>query len=126
MILYHFCAEHLLKSILNEGLTLGHIPIINKNSVELLPNYQWLTSNKIKTNQSWNTSYLIKYDRGAYRLTIEIPQNREKKLLNANQIKEIIPKSSHEIIDKWEGSKDWYVYHGNILASWIKGHHKTK
>ena len=125
MILYHFCAAHMLPAILKEGLTLGRWPIIGAN-VQTWPKSQWLTKNADPTKQSWATQNLISHSRTAYRLTVRIPDNYRKKLVQARVQMMNFPQKDRAIITEWPGSDDWYVYLGNIPPTWIVGCRKME
>lgn len=125
MILYHFCAAHMLPSIMKEGLTLGRWPIIGYG-LQTWPKCQWLTQNPDPKEQSWATKNLISYDRTAYRLTVRIPDNYQKKLVRARVQMMNVPPKDRSIITEWPGSDDWYVYLGNIPPQWIDGCRKME
>lgn len=81
MILYHFCPAHLKSAILMEGLTKGGFPLMQSGG--FVWHVQWLTSERDRRQQTWATKNLISYSRTAYRLTIDIPDSRWKKLMKA-------------------------------------------
>ena len=124
MILYHFCAAHMLQSILRSGITLGHLV---EPSGKMTGDHQWLTSDKNPDNQSWATRGLIGYDRTAYRLTVNIPDSRHRKLHLARCYLSSHPIETIEfLLDGWSGSNDWYIYTGKIPPRWIVGYKKMR
>ena len=125
MIYYHFCAEHMLEGILKDGLTMGCIPVVTHQGFRLLPNYQWLTTEKSAKKQSWATSELIRYSRTDYRLEIEIPELFQANVLKPSQIVELIPWESHGIFTEFKGSDRWRAYKGSIPEEWIKSYVRT-
>ena len=60
MKLYHFCPNWMLESIKHEGLTKGNIPFIKNGGIALLPNTQWLTTNK-SFDQEWEKPSSLPY-----------------------------------------------------------------
>lgn len=119
MILYHFCPAHLKDSILLEGLTKGCFPLMESGG--LVRNVQWLTSERDPKQQAWATKNLISYSRTAYRLTIDIPDSRWKKLLKSLDWVSVFPEGDRKIVTEWRGSEAWYVYLGKIPPKWIVG-----
>lgn len=119
MILYHFCPEHLKGSILLEGITKGVFPLMKSGG--LVWDVQWLTSARDPKAQTWATQNLILYSRTAYRLTVDIPSSRRKKILRALDWVKRLPEGDREIVTEWPGSDAWYVYLGKIPTKWIVG-----
>lgn len=119
MILYHFCPTHLKNAILTEGLTKGGFPLVE--SGVFVRNVQWLTSEKDPKMQTWNTQNLISYSRTAYRLTINIPDSRHKRLMKALDFVTVFPEGDRKIVTEWPGSEAWFVYLGKIPQKWIVG-----
>ena len=120
MIIYHFCAKKHVKNILRHGLTIGGVMVPTKTGFDLHSGYNWLTIDKDPKAQSWNTGHIIKYNRCAYRLTIDIPMDEAvKRLYNRDQLEELFP-GSGVLFDKWEGSHNWRVFKGIIPPEWIK------
>lgn len=79
MRLYHFTNRMFLFGIMKEVIRLGMIPVSMKP--EFVTGYQWLTVNP-DFQQSWNGRVLVKYDRAEIRLTIEVPQIWDHKVIN--------------------------------------------
>lgn len=119
MILYHFCPAHLKDAILLEGITKGAFPLIESGG--FVRDVQWLTSERDPKMQTWATKNMISYSRTAYRLTIEIPASRRKKLLKAMDWAKRFPAGDQKIVTEWTGSDAWYVYLGKIPPKWILG-----
>jgi hypothetical protein len=119
MILYHFCPAHLAARIRKQGLTLGHFPMLGDGHYSFIPDMQWLTNDPAPENQSWATRQLVTYDRTAYRLTINIPAKRTRKLCKASVFVKDLPDAQREIVDAWPGSEHWYIYKGRIPPKWI-------
>lgn len=120
MILYHFCAAHMMPAIMREGLTLGKYPILGA-SFALWPKTQWLTKDPDPRRQSWATRALVPYSRLAYRLTVQIPESYRKKLVKASDYAKRLPEEDRALVSKWAGSENWYVYLANIPPKWIVG-----
>lgn len=72
MILYHFCAAKHIKSILRQGLTKGALAEPTPTGFRIYYGYTWLTVDPDPNKQSWATRNAIKYDRTAWRLTIDM------------------------------------------------------
>lgn len=117
--LYHFCAEHMVKPILENGLTLGKCPIMYPVGMELIPKCQWLTSESDPDKQSWATTNAINYSRTAFRLTIAIPQIQKKKLHLARDFIAHYPLCARGLVTEWDGSENWYIFKGIIPPEWI-------
>lgn len=119
MIIYHFCAKKNVKNILRKGLTIGGVMVPNKKGFNLYSGYNWLTIDSDPKAQSWNTHNIIKYNRCAYRLTIDIPLDEAvKHLMNRDQLEAALP-GSGQLFDGWKGSHNWRVYKGVIPPEWI-------
>jgi len=119
MRIYHFCSARDVKAIRRQGIRLGGVYISkpgDAKSVEIYKGYQWLTLDPEKKNQSWATRHLVKYDRTAYRLTVELPDDAV--LYDRDGLEAEIP-GSGILFDGWPGSENWRVYHGWILPEWI-------
>lgn len=82
---------------------------------------QWLTSERDRRQQTWATKNLISYSRTAYRLTIDIPDSRWKKLMKALDWVSVFPDGDRKIVTEWPGADAWYVYLGKIPPKWIVG-----
>lgn len=121
MTLYHFCAAHMVQAIRENGLTLGGFPLFEKGKAQFLPNHQWLTVEPDSRKQSWATSNMIDYSRTDYRLTVNIPESRRRKLVRAADFVKDMPEESRFIVENWDGSDKWYIYLGKIPAKWIVG-----
>ena len=125
MILYHFCAAHLLADIKREGLTLGKLPLIERGPerhidyTRYVEGYQWLTAEPDPKKQSWATQIHIRYSRTAYRLTVKIPLNRLRKLHKAVNFVRHLKAEQRHIVENWAGSEDWYMYRGTVPSQWI-------
>lgn len=119
MIIYHFCAKRDLKSILRNGLTKGYVTLPTETGFEMFSGHIWLTLDGKANRQSWNTNQLIKYNRCARRLTIQIPDFIAKeRLLTRQQLEAIFPGVGY-LFDGWKGSENWRVFKGSIPPEWI-------
>lgn len=128
MTLYHFTAAHMLKPILEEGITRGHTPFIATNGeIMLVPGTQWLTTNK-DFKQSWCDRQLssLPYDRDAFRLRIEIPPSQKHNLVTWPQLRarwwethaaDRVPEFDDPL---FHDAQNWRVFLGNIHPLWIK------
>ena len=125
MVLYHFCAAHMIPSIMKHGLTLGQWPRIGELHKNW-PKCQWLTKDPNPKNQSWATRRLVSYSRTAYRLTVKIPDSHHRKCVKATDYIKDLPDYEHSLITEWDGSENWYVYTGNIPPKWIVGCRKME
>ena len=119
--LYHFCAAKDVKSIRENGLTLGMTPILTGQKLELVRGTQWLTKERDPGKQSWHTYNLVSYSRTAYRLTIDVPGSHRKKLIPAREFIERFPLENAGLVRDWPGSDMWYVFTGEIPPGWIVG-----
>jgi len=121
--LYHFTAAHLVRGCLQEGLTMGCIPV-SINPTELIRNYQWLTKNKSFV-QDWQTYSSLPYRRNAYRIVIDIPRSE-----SANLIKWLdFCKENHKnpkirfaagILNSAGDPENWYLFHGIVKKEWFR------
>ncbi len=121
MLIYHFCAERHVKKIRREGIRIGCVYVPkdgDAKSIEIYDGYQWLTLDPVRENQSWATRKLVKYDRTAFRFTVDIPNDQLDRLMDRDQLDKKLP-GSGELFDGWKGSENWRVYHGWILPEWI-------
>lgn len=118
MILYHFCAERHLKSIMTRGLVKGAIAEPTPTGFRIYSGWTWLTLDPDPGRQSWATKNVIKYDRTQYRLTIEIPDAEIGKLFNRKGIAALLP-ACDLLFDGFSGSENWRVFHGRIPPEWI-------
>lgn len=119
MRLYHFCADRHVNRIRHEGLRLGGVSVVRGRKIRIYEGYNWLTLDGEKKNQSWNTHNLVKYDRTAWRLTVEIPDEEADRILDQDALEEKIPGTKVLFIG-WPGSENWRVYQGFIPPGWIK------
>ncbi|MCK9577751.1 MAG: hypothetical protein M0R51_17725 [Clostridia bacterium] len=126
MILYHFCAEFSKDGILSEGIRLGQFAYFTNGDYKFIPNCQWLTKDANPKNQSWATTNIIDYSRTAYRMTINIPNNRHKKLIRAVDFVHDMSGEAKQIVNGWFGSENWYIYCGKIPPQWILGCHRME
>lgn len=126
MILYHFCPAHMVRSILQEGLTKGGYPIFDGDELSIMTGIQWLTTEKDPAKQSWATSNLISYSRTDYRLTVDIPKSYLKKLVKAKDFVKLLSEENREAVEGYEGSDDWYIFRGKIPPKWIVGCKKVR
>ena len=119
MKIYHFCSARDAQKIRRQGIRLGCVyrpRPFDGESVEIYRGFQWLTLDPERKNQSWATRKLIKFDRTAYRFTIELPDDAV--LYDRDGLDAEIP-GSGILFDGWPGSENWRVYHGWILPEWI-------
>ncbi len=124
--LYHFCAAHDLRSILDSGLTEGCTPIWENGKCRVERNTQWLTADKEPSRQSWNTRHVLPYSRTAYRLTVTIPYSHRKKIIPAKDFMAQYPEENASLVTGWPGSENWFVFRGIIPPAWIVGHKRME
>lgn len=118
MKLYHFCTKESLESIKKEGLTLGVIPVIKGDQVNVSQGFQWLTSNPSFV-QEWDQGNLP-YKRTDCRITVKIPKTNESlikwtDLCNAGLLKE-----TAAILNSFGDPENWYVYKGRIKPNYFR------
>lgn len=119
MILYHFCAAKHVRSILREGLTKGGLSEFSYRTGYCLHlGWTWLTTDPDPRNQSWATKNVIKYDRTAYRLTIDIPEMECSRLYDRVGVTLLHP-GCDMLFQGFPGSENWRVFHGRIPRAWI-------
>jgi hypothetical protein len=123
MKIYHFCSAKHVRPILKQGIRTGGVCLLGKDGYDLRVGWQWLTLDQVRENQSWATRNLVKYDRTAYRLTVELPD--DSVLYDRDGLEKEIP-GSRVLFDGWPGSENWRVYHGWILPEWITGCEKME
>lgn len=124
--LYHFCAEFCVRSILENGLTMGITPIWEGNNLHIEKKTQWLTSDGAPDHQSWNTKHLLPYSRTAYRFTINIPYSHRKKLILAKDFVAQCAAENASLVLGWSGSENWYIFQGIIPPAWIVGYKRME
>ena len=117
MKIYHFCSAKHVRPILKQGIRTGGVVLLGKDGYDLRVGWQWLTLDPVRENQSWATRNLVKYDRTAYRLTVELTD--DSVLYDRDGLEKEIP-GSHVLFDGWPGSENWRVYRGKIPKSWIQ------
>jgi hypothetical protein len=119
MTLYHFCPEHLLAGIKKKGLALGQFPLLGDGHTTFIDGYQWLTAEPDPNKQSWATREILPYSRTAYRLTVNVPPSRHRKLKKATEFIKTLSPADRGIVEDWPGSDMWYIYRGIVPAKWI-------
>jgi len=122
MKFYHFTPAHLLESVLNNGLTMGKLPILDEagNPVSFISPCQWLTDDGDWDTQSWATRKLVPYNRTAFRLLIVISKSSRKLLWRAYECLPHLPSPTQRLITDWEGSEHWFLFFGRIRSGWIR------
>ena len=122
--LYHFAPAHMVKGVMEYGLTRGAMPLFGDDGVinGFMLECQWLTKDGDPQNQHWATQINLDYDRTAYRLTVKIPESRRRNLLFGKAILDIegLPSKTRECFEATPGHENWAVYFGCIPARWIK------
>lgn len=119
MTIYHFCARRHVRRILREGLTRGALSIPMGRGFLMMQGWTWLTLCGNPNVQSWATQNAIDYDRTAYRLTIELPDEAIPNLYDRDRLEKEFPGSAL-LFDGWAGSENWRAYKGRIPLEWIK------
>jgi hypothetical protein len=109
----------MVESIRKRGLVLGKFPLIGDGHYTFIQGLQWLTDDPNPAAQSWATSILIPYDRTEYRLTVNVPMNRTRRLHKAKVFAKKLSEAQREIVEAWAGSEHWYIYEGSISPKWI-------
>lgn len=134
MPFYHFTAAHLLKPILEQGLTRGCTPVFTRTPAPhispisgFIRHTQWLTTNK-DFRQDWCFPEFssLPYDRNAFRLTIVIPNTHRDQLFTWDDFyrTQVLPKG----LRKFPGFDNrqhcnpdlWRIFVGAIHPLWIK------
>jgi len=124
--LYHFTAAHMIKGCLQDGLTMGCIPVSIDPPV-MLPGYQWLTSNKA-FQQSWcDPRYSsLPYLRNAFRITVNIPKSEKKPggrlikwldFLKAAKDEKLL--FAGKILNSCGDPQNWYLFRGTVKKEWF-------
>lgn len=124
---YHFTAAHMLKPILEKGLTRGATPAIVDGLQILITGTQWLTTSK-DFRQDWCLPEYsnLPYDRNAFRLTIEIPNAQRSHVFTWDDFyrMHMLPKGFKKIPgfdDRQHCNPDlWRIFVGNIHPLWVK------
>ena len=119
MVLYHFCTDSTVKSILRRGITRGALALPTLTGYALYNGWQWLTADPDPAHQSWATRFVIRESRTAWRLTVEIPDTELHRLYDRQRLA-LEYSGVPALFDGWPGSANWRVYHGQIPAKWIK------
>lgn len=119
MTIYHFCAKRHARRILREGLTRGALSIPMDRGFLMIQGWTWLTLCGNPNAQSWATQNAIDYDRTAYRLTIELPDEVIPNLYDRERLVKEFP-CSDVLFEGWDGSENWRVLKGRIPREWIK------
>lgn len=124
MILYHFCADRHIKSILRSGLTKGGLTEITPHGFILHAGWVWLTTDLDAKKQSWATRNAIQYSRTAWRLTVEIPDDELDRIYDRQRLQMVYPLTA-PLFEGWPGSENWRVYHGRIPREYIKAYERS-
>ncbi len=121
MKLYHFTADQFLRGIRNEGITRGVFPLVMKKQLVFAKNCQWLTTES-SYEQPWHDPdhSTLPYDRRRNRLTINIPKQHVRLLLDWNSIKMGFGEYFINGFDEHECCRHWYIFKGRIKPSWIR------
>jgi len=116
--LYHFTSPRHIHSVLDEGLTMGHIPI-SLDPPRLRSGYQWLTRDK-SFDQAWNSMTNLDYDRTAYRLTIEIPNIAMGKLIDwTSNYEGLVEPHAWKSLNAGGHPNQWVLFKGVIRPQWF-------
>ena len=118
MKLYHFCSDKHIKSIMRQGLNTGAVVEPTDHGYIMHSGYIWLTKDPDPNNQSWATQHIVRYNRVAWRLTIEIPHEEENQIFDRECLAKVFP-GSGPLFDGWAGSENWRVFKGMIPRDWI-------
>lgn len=119
MKLYHFTAEHLWERIKTEGLTKGGV-VQSLFPPKIKMGYRWLTKNP-EFQQSWNAQFMVKYDRAAVRITIEIPGGvcNPRLICWEHYGRELTLPETYAGLNRYGDPQNWYVFKGNIPTVWF-------
>lgn len=119
MTLYHFCPTHLWERIKTEGLTKGGV-VQSLMPPKIKMGYRWLTKNP-EFDQSWNTRFMVKYDRAAVRITVDIPGGTLNPRLTCweHYGRELTTPQTYADLSSYGDPENWYVYKGNIPTDWF-------
>jgi hypothetical protein len=122
MILYHFTSTALISLVRSSGLTKGALPwnFDRDGNPEMKQGFQWLTSDSDWFAQSWCMMSALPISRNAYRLTIQIPPNAERRIFKWSELVRRCQPDSAEILNKFGGdTSKWFIFAGAIPPSWI-------
>ena len=120
--LYHWCADHMLDSILRQGLTRGVIAWMEGGNPVFRRGFQWLTRNPERDAQEWcHVQYsTLPYDRCANRLTVMVPAHEALSLSCwADCGPLIVPPEQYEVLSAFGNPRDHFVFRGNVKPAWI-------
>jgi hypothetical protein len=117
--LYHFTAEHLLDRIKREGLTMGGV-VVSLFPPKIKNGYRWLTLNP-EFSQSWNAQFLVKYDRAAIRIEIEVPLTSPRLMKWVPRGRELTTIQTYEDLNRFGDPENWFVWKGDIPPTWFVG-----
>lgn len=128
MPFYHFTAAHLLRPILETGLTRGITPAQTDDFRDvIITGTQWLTTHQAFKQDWCHPAYSnLPYDRNAFRLTIEIPNRQRAHTFTWEEFyrTHMQPKGLKKIpgFDNREFCNPdlWRVFVGDIHPLWIK------
>lgn len=122
MILYHYTNKMFIDGIKKKGLIKGKTPYKGDHRIDFMDNHQWLTLDGNVDNQKWSNGITIPYNRNEYRVTVNIPKNREQCLYTIDYLmKYILCDRSIDNFNVYpEETKGWRVYIGVIPKQWIR------
>lgn len=121
MKLYHFTSRHHIQSCLEQGLTLGLIPV-SVIPPKFIRGYQWLTKNK-SFEQAWCEYSTLPYRREEYRITVVIPKNQIKNVIPWLQYCEETKIESAAYLNAFGDPHNWMLFRGIVFPEWFKKTH---
>lgn len=122
MILYHFTAARFIDRIKSEGITLGAVLVgMADGKPQIQTGLIWLTANPDFYAQTWNSRLTIKYDRAAYRITVEIPPSHQRRVLNwplfcLGRVSRPIA----QVLNSYGDPENWRLFEGVIPPEWFR------
>lgn len=119
MKLYHFTAKHLWERIKLDGITMGGV-VISLNPPKIKNGYRWLTTNP-EFKQDWNAQFMIKYDRQAVRIELEIPITDCRLIKWVPNGREITIQRTFDDLNRFGDPENWWLYKGDIPPSRFTG-----
>lgn len=121
MIAYHFTGTPFLNAIRAQGLTKGALPwnLDREGRPEMRPGFQWLTLDP-EWFQLWAAKGQLPYARNSYRITLEIPPEKERRAFRWTElVRRCNPDCAEEIQRNAGDVSKWIVYAGVIPPQWF-------
>ena len=118
IFLYHFTALRFKKNIEKHGLRIGGIPqTVVPPRIDW--GWVWLTQSP-DFKQSWNSMFMIKYDRAAVRFDVAIPDSEKGNLVKWTDGGKLLTEpATYRDLTRFGDPENWFVFRGKIPPSWF-------